>query len=40
MEIEVADRIAQIFFVRKEYVKFDEVTELEHTERGENYIIA
>ena len=40
VEIEVADRIAQIFFIRKEYVKFDEVTELDHTERGENYIIA
>lgn len=36
VEIEVGDRIAQIFFLRKEYVKFDEVEELDHTEWCEN----
>ena len=34
--IEVGNRIAQIFFLRKEYVKFDEVEELDHTEWCEN----
>ena len=36
VEIEVGDRIAQVFFLRKEYVKFDEVEELDHSEQGEN----
>ena len=34
VEIEVGDRIAEIFFPRKEDVKFEEVKELDHTERG------
>ena len=34
VEIEVGDRIAQVFFLRKEDVKFDEIKELDHTERG------
>ena len=34
VEIEVGDRIAEIFFLRKEDVKFEEVKELDHTERG------
>lgn len=36
VEIEVGNKIAQIFFLRKEYVKFDEIEELDHTEWGEN----
>lgn len=34
VEIEAGDRIAQVFFLRKEDVKFDEIKELDHTERG------
>ena len=34
VEIEAGGRIAQVFFLRKEDVKFDEIKELDHTERG------
>ena len=35
VEIEVGERIAQAFFLKKVYVKFEEVSELDCTVRGE-----
>ena len=35
VEIELRDRIVQVFFLKKEYIKFKEVDELDCNERGE-----
>ena len=35
VEIEVGERIAQVLFLKKVYVKFEEVSELDCTVRGE-----
>ena len=40
VEIEVGDRIAQVFFLKIEYVKFEEVDELNCTERSEKGFVS
>ena len=40
VEIEVGDRIAQVFFLKTEYVKFEEVDELNCTERSEKGFVS
>ena len=35
VQIELRDRIVQVFFLKKEYIKFEEVDELDCNERGE-----
>ena len=40
VEIEVGERIAQVFFLKIEYVKFEEVDELNCTERSEKGFVS
>lgn len=40
VEIEVGDRIAQVFFLKIEYVKCEEVDELNCTERSEKGFVS
>ena len=40
VEIEVGDRIAQVFFLKIEYAKFEEVDELNCTERSEKGFVS